>query len=90
ERNRQCAMKELYVRAKYRGRGIGQKLMKSVAQFAVSNGCHRIDWNVKAANDRGIAYYKSLGATLVDDRLSFRISGKKLELLSLASAPADQ
>jgi ribosomal protein S18 acetylase RimI-like enzyme len=73
-KRKHCQLKELYVRSSMRSNGVGRALMSWVARHAVENGCHRIDWPVKATNAKGIAFYKSIGAELVVDRLSFRLS----------------
>lgn len=78
EQARHCQLKELYVRSSERGVGVGKALMAWVARYALANGCHRIDWPVRATNDRGIAFYKALGARQVVERLSFRLSGPAL------------
>lgn len=70
---RQCVLKELFVSPRHRSQGVGLELMKWVAQYAVNNGCGRIDWSVKSSNARGIAFYEGLGARLVSDRLSYRM-----------------
>ena len=78
---KQCLLKELYVRSAERGHGVGQRLMLWVGEYAVAQGCCRIDWNVKASNHRGIAFYESLGAEQVEDRLSLRVTGAKIAQL---------
>ena len=82
---RQCQLKELYVLASERGVGIGRSIMSWVAQYAVANGCHRIDWPVKADNSKGILFYKKLGAQQVMERLSFRLSEPSLSNLAKKS-----
>jgi GNAT superfamily N-acetyltransferase len=82
ERRLQCQLKELYVSKSRRGAGIGKALMQWVASYAASHGCCRIDWPVKAGNTVGIAFYESLGATVVEDRLSFRLSPSSITALS--------
>jgi GNAT superfamily N-acetyltransferase len=79
---RQCQLKELYVLTSARGRGIGTSIMSWVAQYAMNNGCHRIDWPVKANNARGISFYTQLGAQQVIERISFRISEPNLSDLA--------
>jgi GNAT superfamily N-acetyltransferase len=81
-RRRHCWLKELYVRDSRRGMGVGKALMTWVARYAVENACCRIDWPVKASNSRGIAFYERLGAKLVDDRLSYRLSEPDLGTLA--------
>ncbi|CAN7475278.1 GNAT family N-acetyltransferase [Pseudoduganella sp. LjRoot289] len=77
-KRRQCWLKELYVLSSGRSLGVGKALMQWVARYALENGCCRIDWPVKAGNARGIAFYESLGAERVADRLSYRLSGPRL------------
>jgi GNAT superfamily N-acetyltransferase len=87
EKRRHCWLKELYVRAPERGRGVGRALMSWVARYSVDHGCSRIDWPVKEANTKGRAFYESLGARQVQDRLSYRLSEPYLgKLASGASA----
>ncbi|ROZ64129.1 GNAT family N-acetyltransferase [Ramlibacter sp. WS9] len=78
EQRRHCQLKELYVRSSARSLGVGKALMSWVARYAADNGCRRIDWPVKASNARGIAFYESLGAQQVLERLSFRLSEPSL------------
>lgn len=87
ERRRQCQLKELYVRKGRRSRGVGRALMAWVARYAVENGCCRIDWSVKASNTRGMAFYESVGAELVAERLSYRLSGLRLRELASVNVP---
>lgn len=82
-KRRQCQLKELYVRSSQRGKGLGEMLMSGVARFALEHGCARLDWPVKATNARGIAFYESLGAELVADRLSYRLGEAQLRQLAL-------
>lgn len=86
DRRRHCWLKELYVRESHRGKGVGEALMAWVARYAVENACCRVDWPVKASNSRGISFYERLGAKLVDDRLSYRLSDPDLSTLA-RSAP---
>ncbi|MFC4270829.1 GNAT family N-acetyltransferase [Sneathiella chungangensis] len=71
--NRQCFMKELYVRADARGNGIGARLMQWVIDYARAQGCCRLDWNVAADNKDGRRFYERLGGYQVDGRLCFRL-----------------
>lgn len=79
----QCQLKELYVKAAQRGVGVGRALMAWVAGYAIAQGCHRIDWPVKATNARGIALYERLGARQVADRLSYRLTQPALGALAV-------
>ena len=88
EQRRHCQLKELYVRASARSGGVGRAIMSWVAHYAADRGCRRIDWPVKATNARGIAFYKSLGAQQVVERLSFRLSEPSLGELARQSTGA--
>lgn len=81
-RRAHCHLKELYVSRSQRSRGLGRALMAGVARYALEHGCHRIDWPVKAGNAKGIAFYSGLGATQVEDRLSFRLNGAAVARLA--------
>ena len=88
DKRRHCWLKELYVRSSSRSLGVGVALMSWVAQYAAAQGCCRIDWPVKATNVRGIAFYESLGARQVTERLSYRLSEPELSALAGRSACA--
>ena len=79
---RQCWLKELYVCSGQRSRGAGPALMSWVAKYALDHGCARIDWPVNAGNARGLAFYESLGARRVAERVSYRLSGSELHALA--------
>ena len=85
DKRRHCQLKELFVRSSARSQGVGHALMSWVARHAIENGCLRIDWPVKASNARGIAFYESLGAERVAERLSYRLSEPKLRELACAA-----
>jgi len=82
EQRKQCQLKELYVRSSHRSVGVGRALVSWVAGTAMAHGCRRLDWPVKAANTRGIAFYEDLGAERVLDRLSYRLQGPALTKLA--------
>ena len=87
EKGRQCALKELFVRPRERSRGVGHSLMVWLARHAVEQACCRIDWPVNIVNARGIAFYEGLGAERVAERLSYRLSGHRLERLAHGETP---
>lgn len=82
DQRKHCQLKELYVRSSARNHGVGKALMKWIARYAYERGCRRIDWPVRSWNTRGISFYEDLGAERVVDRISYRISGLKMERLA--------
>lgn len=72
-------LEDLFVREEYRGRGIGKAMLGKLAQIAAERGCERLDWLCLDRNGGAAAFYKSLGAQVIDDRRVFRISGERLK-----------
>ena len=69
-------IKELYIADRHRGRGIGRKLMKAVARQAQETSCGMIKWWVAKWNERGMDFYKRLGATIDNEWHEFQLSEK--------------
>jgi GNAT superfamily N-acetyltransferase len=60
-------VKELYVADEHRSKGVGEMLMKAVAQEATQAGCSQIKWWVAKWNHRSIQFYERLGAKIDHD-----------------------
>jgi len=69
-------IKELYIADRHRGRGIGRNLMKAVARQAQETSCGMIKWWVAKWNERGMDFYKRLGATIDNEWHEFQLSEK--------------
>ncbi|CAH2069184.1 unnamed protein product, partial [Iphiclides podalirius] len=73
-------LEDLYVREKYRRRGIGQRLFYSVASEAAELGCSRLDFHVLAWNEAR-TFYEEIGArnlTESEQWCYYRLSGDAL------------
>lgn len=57
-------MDDLYVKAKFRGHGIGTKMINEVIKYAKTTNCHKVRWQVSEWNKPAIDFYKSLGASI--------------------------
>ena len=75
-------LEDVFVRPEFRGRGIGKALMQRLARTCVDNGYARFEWAVLDWNAPSIAFYKSLGAVMLDEWTGVRISGAALEKLA--------
>ena len=53
----------LFVRAQYRGAGIGRRLMEAVADCAHSVGCSVVEWQTPSSNLDAARFYDRLSAT---------------------------
>ncbi|MDY6940674.1 MAG: GNAT family N-acetyltransferase [Cyanobacteriota bacterium] len=60
-------LEDLFVLKDYRGRGIGKALIGQVARIALERGCPRLEWAVLDWNEPAIAFYRSLGASVLPD-----------------------
>jgi diamine N-acetyltransferase len=72
-------LEDLFVRPVYRGKGIGKGLMRRLAQHCVERNLARFEWAVLDWNAPSIAFYKSVGAQVMDEWKICRLSGAALE-----------
>ncbi len=77
-------LEDLFVRPAHRGKGIGKALLAHLAKECVANGWSRLQWSVLDWNSPAIAFYKSLGAVLMDDWTLCRVTGAQLAALAKA------
>ncbi|HEY2144011.1 MAG TPA: GNAT family N-acetyltransferase [Candidatus Udaeobacter sp.] len=75
-------IKELYIAERHRSRGIGKLLMKAAAREAARAGCGMIKWWVAKWNERGIDFYKQLGARIDSDWHEFQLPEKSFRDLA--------
>ncbi len=55
-------LEDIFVRPKFRGKGLGRALMAYLARTAVKENCYGIRWEVLDWNKSAIEFYKNLGA----------------------------
>jgi GNAT superfamily N-acetyltransferase len=77
---------DLYVYQEYRSQSIGRKLMERLCQIAHDGGCARVDWHVSSLNERGIKFYRSIGATISEKAKFARLGEAAIQ--QLAHGPA--
>ncbi len=75
-------LEDLFVRPALRGKGIGKALLVHLAKQCLTNGWARLQWAVLDWNAPSIAFYKSLGAELMDEWTICRVSGSALSALA--------
>jgi GNAT superfamily N-acetyltransferase len=78
-------LEDLFVRPAQRGHGIGKALLAHLARQCVANGWSRLQWSVLDWNAPSIAFYKSLGAELMDEWTVCRVGGAALTALAEGS-----
>ena len=74
-------LEDLFVRPDARGLGLGKALMRSLARRCVREGLARMEWSVLDWNQPSIKFYKTLGATLLDDWTMCRLTDDALTRL---------
>lgn len=72
-------VEDIYVRPGLRGRGIGKALMQRLARRCLDQGWPRFEWAVLDWNAPSIAFYRSIGATVMDAWKICRLSGPALQ-----------
>ena len=75
-------LEDLFVRPRFRKNGIGKTLLTHLAKVAVEKGCGRYQWQVLDWNTPAIEFYESLGAKVLKDWLTMRVSGDALRNLA--------
>jgi GNAT superfamily N-acetyltransferase len=79
-------LEDIFVRPEHRRRGIGRALLRHLARHCAERGWSRFEWSVLDWNAPSIAFYKSLGAELLDGWTTCRISGEALARLADGAA----
>ena len=79
-------LEDLFVRERFRGKGIGQALLANVARVALDERCYGIHWEVLDWNERAIELYKALGAEFRDQWRSVLLTGQSLLQLAEKSS----
>jgi GNAT superfamily N-acetyltransferase len=74
-------LEDLFVRPELRGRGIGKALLQAVAEIAVAEGCPRLQWDVLEWNMPAIGFYEKMGARMLMEWRTMRVTGDRLEAL---------
>lgn len=75
-------LEDLFVRPRFRGKGIGKALLVHLAKIAVRENCGRFEWQVLDWNTPAIEFYKSLGAVAMKEWLTMRVTGEALSKLA--------
>lgn len=71
-------LEDLFVIPEARGRGVGRRLLTTLAQLAVERECGRLEWAVLDWNAPAIAFYERMGAVPLEDWRIFRLTGDAL------------
>lgn len=76
-------LEDLFVKPALRGKGFGKCLLAYIAKLAVERRCTRFEWSVLDWNEPSIQFYRSIGATPMDEWTVQRLDGKALHEFAL-------
>jgi len=74
-------LEDIYVRPKFRKRGIGRRLLEAVAKIGVDRGCGRYEWIALNWNERALDFYQGVGARAMKEWVWHRINPAELRRL---------
>jgi diamine N-acetyltransferase len=80
-------LEDIFVRPEFRQRGIGKALLKWLAQRCRDENWARFEWAVLDWNAPAIAFYKSIGAEILDEWRICRLSGAALQRFAGEGTP---
>ena len=75
-------LEDLFVRERFRKRGIGAALFRHLAQIAVERHFTRFQWECLDWNQPALDFYESTGAQVLREWLNLRVSGDALQELA--------
>jgi GNAT superfamily N-acetyltransferase len=79
-------IEDLFVRPRFRGKGIGRALMAKLAKTAIDEKCHGIRWEVLDWNKPAIEMYQHLGSKFRDGWKIMQITGQELGELARSAS----
>lgn len=79
-------LEDLFVVPKWRGRGLGRRLLAHLARIAVDRGYGRMEWSVLDWNELALRMYRAVGARAMDEWTVHRLSGDSLRALAASDA----
>ena len=75
-------LEDLYVRESARGKGVGEALLRQLAQRTREIGGGRLEWAVLNWNEPAIGFYQKMGAAPLEEWTTYRVTGKNLQELA--------
>lgn len=78
-------LEDLFVLKQYRQKGIGKALLTKLASIAVERNCGRLEWSVLNWNEPAKAFYRHMGADILEDWQICRVTGDSLTELGVRS-----
>jgi GNAT superfamily N-acetyltransferase len=74
-------LEDIYIQPNYRGKGIGKNIMNMLADYALQQGCGRMEWVVLDWNTSAQEFYHGLGAVHMKEWFPFRLTEDAMKQL---------
>jgi GNAT superfamily N-acetyltransferase len=74
-------LEDLFVLPEYRGRGIGNAMMRHCIELAWNRGCGRMEWTCLDWNVKAQKFYDKLGARKLSEWYLYRLTRDKIKRL---------
>jgi ribosomal protein S18 acetylase RimI-like enzyme len=75
-------LEDIFISPEHRGKGIGEAMLRRIAQIAKHQGCERIDFQVLEWNQPAISFYEKLGAHRDESERHFKFTDAAFEELA--------
>lgn len=75
-------LEDIYITKDFRGKGLGETLLRHIAQIAKERGFERIDFQVLQWNAPAINFYEKLGAVRDDEERHFKFTDEAFRNLA--------
>jgi GNAT superfamily N-acetyltransferase len=75
-------LEDLYVRPRFRRRGLARAMLATLARECVANGYSRLTWAVLDWNVDAIGLYDAVGGRPQTEWITYRVSGPELSALA--------
>ena len=79
-------LEDLFVLPEYRRRGIGKAMLSHLGRLAVARNAGRLEWSVLDWNASAIAFYQDMGAKVLPDWRTCRVTEAALTDLAAMSS----
>lgn len=76
-------LEDIYVNREYRGKGVGERMIREIAGIAAARGYERLDFLVLEWNKSAIKFYEKLGAARDNDERHFKFTDDAFRGLSV-------
>lgn len=75
-------LEDIYIKQEYRGKGVGEAMLKEIASTAEKRGFERIDFMVLDWNTPAVKFYEKLGAIRDEDERHFKFTDEAFKKLA--------